>query len=183
MFHQRGFKGTVVVSTGIVLLLVMPVSGGGQSEPVLAEETSGTMEEVIVLGSKSLVKLKHEMYRAEETLHDLLNSFNTDDDFHIRCHKEAPIGSHIRRRDCRPNFVGRLITEATQQALFGNIPYVYPAAEIKKMNERLLADMTETAHEQPEVRKALVKYIEARQTLKSERKRRCEGRFLFCRRQ
>ena len=183
MFLQRAIRISVVVTTGVVLLLVLPVSGVCQSEPVLAEETSGTMEEVIVLGSKSLIKLKHEMYRDEEALYDLLNSFNTDDDFHTRCHKEAPIGSHIKRRDCRPNFVGRLIAEATQQALFGNIRYVYPAAEIKKMNERLLADMTETAHEQPEVRKALVKYIEARQTLKSERKRRCEGRFLFCRRQ
>ena len=182
MFHQRGFKGTVVVSTGIVLLLVMPVSGGGQSEPVLAEETSGTIEEVIVLGSKSLGKLRQEMYRAEEALYDQLNSFNTDDDFHFRCHREAPIGSHIKRRVCRPNFVGKLLAEATQRMLWGG-PYVYPAAEINKMNERLLADMTETAHEQPEVRKALVKYHEAKQTLKSERKRRCEGRFLFCRRQ
>ena len=183
-FLQRGFKINVVVTTGVVLLLVLPVSGVCQSEPVLAEETSGTIEEVIVLGSKSLVKLRHEMYRAEEALYDLFNSFNTDDDFYIRCYKEAPTGSKIKRRVCRPKFVGELIAEETQMMIReDSYLFVYPAARIKKMNERLLADMAETALEQPKVRKALVKYIETKQTLRSERKRRCEGRYLFCRRQ
>jgi hypothetical protein len=40
MFHQHGFKGTVVVSMGIVLLLVMPVSGVCQSESAQAEKPS-----------------------------------------------------------------------------------------------------------------------------------------------
>ena len=182
MFHQRGFKGTVVVSTGIVLLLVMPVSGVCQSESAQAEEPPGPIEEVIVRGSKSLIMLKHELYTAEEVLYDLYNSLNTDDDFDIRCFKEAPTGSHIKRRVCRPNFVGELLAEEARRMMRGE-PYVYPAAGIKKMNERLLADMTETALEQPEMLEALIKYTEARQTLESERKRRCEGRFLFCRRQ
>ena len=182
MFLQRAFKVSVVVTTRVVLLLVLPLPGMCQSEPVLAEETSGTIEEVIVYGSKPLIKLKHEMYRTEEALYNIFNSFNTDDDFNIRCRKEARTGTKLKRRVCRPNFVGKLLAEETQRMMRGE-GYIYPAAQIKKKNELMLAKMTETALEQPEVRKALVKYTEAKQTLESERKRRCEGRFLFCRRQ
>jgi hypothetical protein len=181
-FLQRAFKVNVVVTTGVVLLLVLPVSGVCQNESVQAEESSETIEEVIVRGSKSLIMLKHELYTAEDALYDLLNSFNTDNTFDIHCYKEAPTGSHIKRRVCRTNFFRELIAEETQRMLRGEI-YVYPAVQIKKKTELMLAKTTETALEQPEVRKALVKYTEARQTLESERKRRCEGRFLICRRQ
>jgi hypothetical protein len=104
MFLQRAFKINVVVTMGVVSLLVLPVSGVCQSESVLAEESSEAIEEVIVIGSKSLVKLKHEMYRAEDALYDLYNSLNTDDELDIRCYKEAPTESKIKRRICRTNF-------------------------------------------------------------------------------
>ena len=176
MFLQRAIKISVVVTTRVVLLLVLPSPAVCQGAPIQTEEPPMFMEEVIVLGNKSLGKLKREMYRAEEALYDLFNSFNTDDDFDIRCYKEAPTGSKIKRRVCRPNFVGELIAEETQMMIReDSYLFVYPAARIKKMNGRLLADMAETALEQPEVRKALVKYIETKQTLRSERKRRCEG--------
>jgi len=182
MFLLHVIKTNVVITTRVVLLLVLPVSGVCQSESVQAEEPPGPIEEVIVRGSKSIIDRKHEMYEAEEALYGLFNSLNTDDDFDIRCFKEAPTGSHIKRRVCRTNFVTRLIREETYKMMSGGI-FVYPAAEINKMNELMLADMTEKALEHPAVRNALVKYTEAKQTLESERKRRCEGRFLFCRRQ
>ena len=145
----------------------------------MAEEPSGTIEEVIVIGHKPLIKLKHEMYRTEEALYNIFNSFNTDDDFNIRCRKEARTGTKLKRRVCRPNFVGKLLAEETQRMMRGE-GYIYPAAQIKKKNELMLAKMTETALEQPEMLNALVKYTEARQTWESERKRRCTGWFRFC---
>ena len=182
MFLPRAFRINVVVTTGVVLLLVLPVSGACQSESVLAAESSEMIEEVLVLGSKSLVKLKLEMYRAEDALYDLYSSLNTDDEFDIHCYKEAPTGSHIKRRVCRPNFLTKLLREETQRMMRGE-PYVYPTAAIKKMNEHMLADMTETALEHPELLNVIVRYSETKQTLESERKRRCEGRFLICRSQ
>ena len=59
-------------------------------------------------------------------------------------------------------------------------PYVYPAAEIKHVEKRVLENMTETALEQPEMLEALMKATAARKALESERERRCEGKFLFC---
>ena len=62
-------------------------------------------------------------------------------------------------------------------------PYVFPIAEIKEMNERMLAEMTEMTSSQPEFLDALIKLEETKQIHASERKRRCEGRFLLCRRE
>jgi hypothetical protein len=183
MFVQCAFKNIVVVTMGVVLLLVLPLSGVCQSEPPQAEESAQTIEEVIVFGNKSLVKLKQEMYKAEEALYDTFNSFNTDDELNIRCYKEAPTGSHIKQRVCKTNLYSKLLAEETQRMMMLGGPFVYPVAKVKQMNERLLAGMTEMALEQPEMLEAIVRLREARQTMESERKRRCEGRFLICRRQ
>jgi hypothetical protein len=180
MFLLLNIKSYVVVTTVVVLLL--PLSAVCQSLPLVSEESSGTMEEVIVLGSMPLTQLKREMYRAEEDLYDLFNSNNSDVAFDIRCYEEAPTGSKIKRRVCRPNFVGDLLAEATMNMMLGET-YIYPATKIKKMNEQLLANMTETALEQPEMQKALIKFTKARQTFGSERQRRCEGRIFICARQ
>jgi hypothetical protein len=122
------------------------------------------------------------MYVAEEALYDLYNSLNTDDDFDTRCYEEARTGSHIKRRVCRANFYGKLLARETERMLRGD-PYINPVFEIRKMNERRLADMTEKALEHPELLKAIIRYGETNQTWESEHKRRCEGRLFICRRQ
>ena len=182
MFRQRAFDSRVIVSTGALLLLVLPLSGECQSVAVQTEEASEPIEEIIVRGHKSLINLKHEMYEAEEALYGLFNSFNTDDDYDIHCYKEASTGSHIKQRVCKTEKLGKLLAEYTQEMMRGE-PSVFPAAQIKEMNERMLAEMTEMASERPDYFNALVKFTEAKQTLESEHERRCEGRFLLCRRQ
>lgn len=179
MILQRIFKNIVIVTSGITLLFGLPMPGVCQSEPIPAEEPPRMIEEVIVLGSKSLFDLKLEMYRAEEALYDLFNSLNMDDDFDVHCYKEAPVGSHIKQRVCKTNFHRNLLAKASQRMMLGE-PYVSPAAEIKYMNERLLHDMTVKTLENPEMLEALTRANEAKQALESERKRRCEGRLLFC---
>ena len=62
-------------------------------------------------------------------------------------------------------------------------PYVFPTHEIKELNERMLAEMTELASTHPEYLKALESYDARKKTWESERKRRCEGRIFICRQQ
>jgi hypothetical protein len=182
MFRQRAFDSSVIVSTAALLLLVLPLSGECQSDEVQTQELSEPIEEIVVLGTKSLIDLTREMYKAEEALYDLFNSLNSNDEFDILCYKEAPTGSHIKQRICRTKKLGDILAEATQESLHVG-SYIFPTLEIKKMNERMLAEMTEIASDHPEYVNALITYTEARETLVSEHKRRCEGRFLICRRQ
>jgi hypothetical protein len=176
---QRISNNMAVVTTVALMLLGLPATGACQGEPAPAEQQPGVMEEVIVWGSKSLIDLKLEMIEAEDTLFELFNSFNTNDEFDVHCYREAPVGSRIKQRVCRTNIQRRLLRSASQRMMAGE-PYVFPATEIKHAEKRLLENMTETALEQPEMLKALMQATEARKALESERERRCEGKFLFC---
>lgn len=179
MNPKRMFKKITLMQAGIFLLLGLPVSGICQTDAAPAAEPAGVMEEVIVLGSKPLLELKLEMYKAEEVLYDIFNSFNGDNDLDVHCYKEAPVGSHIKRRICKTNLYRKLLRRASQRMMAGE-HYVYPVAEIKHLNERVLDHMTKTALEQPEMMDALIRANEAREALESERKRRCEDVLLFC---
>jgi hypothetical protein len=182
MFLKRTFSSSAIASAGALLLLMLPVPGQCQTDTGPTEDSSEPIEEIVVLGRKPIIQLLHEMYDAEEALYDTYNSLNTDDDFDIRCFKEAPTGSHLKQRICRPQKLGKILAEVTQAMMRGE-PTVFPTAEIDQMNERMLAEMTELTLERPDYLDALVKFTEARQIYESERKRRCEGRFLICRKE
>ena len=182
MFLQRAFKINVVVTTEVVSLLVLPVSGVCQSESVQTQESSEPIEEIVVHGHKSIIDLKHEMYEAEETLYGIFNALNSDDDFDIHCYEEAPTGTKIKQRICKTEKMGKILAGQTQKMMRGE-PYVFPTNEINKMNERMLAEMQELASTHPEYLKALESYDQTKRTWESERKRRCEGRLFICRRQ
>ena len=182
MFRRCEFDSNVIVSTGALLLLVLPLSGVCQSDAVQPQEPSEPIEEIVVHGIKPLVHLKREMYVAEEALYDIYNSLNSDDDYDIHCYKEAPTGSKITQRVCRTEKLGKILAEQTQKMMRGQ-PYVFPTIEINKMNERMLAEMTELASTKPEYLKALETYDAKKHTWESERKRRCEGRLFICRRE
>jgi hypothetical protein len=175
MFLQRAFKINVLETMGVVSLLVLPVSGVCQSALVQVEESSESIEEVVVLGSNPLFKLRLEMYRAEDALYNLYNSLNTNDEFDMSCYKEASIGSQIRRRVCRTNFDRKRHAEEAQKIMEGEIDVIDPVLEIKRVRKRMLADMAEKALEHPELLKAIKRYSETRRTLKSESERKCEG--------
>jgi hypothetical protein len=101
MFRLHAFENNVIVSTGALLLLALPLSGECQSDAVQTQESSEPIEEIVVRGYKPLVHLKHEMYDAEEALYKVFNSLNSDDDYDIHCYKEAPTGSKLKRRVCK----------------------------------------------------------------------------------
>jgi len=182
MFLLHVINTNLVVTTGVVLLLVLPSSAVCQGVPTQTAKPPMLMEEVIVIGYKSLIELKHEMYRAEDALFDFFNLRNTDDQFDVRCYDEVPTGSKIPRRVCRTNWFRNQHSAETQKMMRGE-PFMYPVFRNKKMDERLNELMSKAIREQPKMLDALARYAETKQTHESERKRRCEGRFLFCRRQ
>jgi hypothetical protein len=182
LFRQRAFGSSVIATTGALLLLALPLSGECQSDAVQPQEPSEPIEEIVVHGTKPLVHLKREMYEAEEVVYDIYNSLNSDDDYDIHCYKEAPTGSKIKQRVCRTEKLGKILAGETQRMMRGE-PYVFPTAEINKMNEHMLAEMTELASTHPEYLKAVETYDAKKKTWESERERRCEGRIFICRRE
>ena len=50
----------------------------------------------------------------------LFNELNVDNDYDIVCRRETPTGSYIPVRTCRPRYVDRLETIASQDFLAGD---------------------------------------------------------------
>ena len=182
MFLQRVFRITELFATGAMLLLALASVGLCQNAPVQEVESDPTesIEEIVVYGEKSLVRLRFEFYKAEEVVFDLFNSLNSDDEFDIHCYKEAPIGSHIKRRICKPNYVRELTAEATARWLLGGQPYLDPVARIQQKDKLLREEMEALVIERPELLKVLSEFSDAKQILETERQRRCEGRIIIC---
>ena len=183
MFLRRYFRFGTVRVTGAILLLALTPVGMCQTPPgqVAEPASSDTLEEIIVYGSKSLNQLRLERYRAEEKVFVLFNSLNSDDEYDIHCYKEAPIGSRIKRRVCKPNYVKELTAKATA-GMLGGLPHDNPAARIRRKDKLLLEEMEALVVERPELLKALSEFTIAKQMLESEHQRRCEGRIIICRR-
>jgi hypothetical protein len=184
MSLQRNFKVGGSSKTAAVLLfalapLDMCMSAPGQQvEP----EPTETIEEIVVYGNKSLIQLRLELYKAENVVFEVFNSLNSDDEFDIHCYKEAPTGSHIKKRVCRTNYVGDLTAAATRLWLLGITGYYsHPVAKIQQKDKILIEEMEALVVERPELLKALNEYSDAKQVLESEHQRRCEGRVFICR--
>lgn len=117
----RGIGIGEILTAGVALLFALTPPGMGKSPsvPQGEPEDSTTIDEIIVYGSKSLNQLRLEMNRAEEIVFDRFNSLNSDDEYDIHCYKEAKIGSRIKRRICRANYVRHLTSEAISQTVTG----------------------------------------------------------------
>ena len=183
MSLQRNFRVGGVSTTAVVLLFALAplsmcrIAAAQEGEP----EPTETIEEIVVYGKKSLVQLRLKLYKAEEAVIDLFNSLNSDDEFDIHCYKEAPTGSHIKKRVCKTNYLRDLTAEATRQWLLIGGMYIHPVAKIRQKNELLRKEMEALVVERPELLNAFSEASDAKQVLDSEHKRRCEGRIFICR--
>ena len=161
--------------------------GLSQLEKHGGEEAPGEMEEVTVYGQKSLLNLERAMIEAENQTFEVFNSLNTDNQYDIVCYKKAPLGSHIKRRYCYPNYVIDLMDEAASVwsagARMNNFPDSAPIinrTKEKKKEKNLRKIWGELAAEHPEMLNALKAHSEAKQTYESEQEKRCKRLLLTC---
>jgi hypothetical protein len=183
MSLQRVFRVTEVFTTAAALLFAVTSVGMCQAASTQEVEpaSSDKMDEIIVYGDKSLRRLRSDVVKAEQKAIIIFNSLNSDDEFDIHCTREAPTGSHIKRHVCRANFVGKATAHEARGFMLGQ-PYIPAWAEIKRKDELLRKEMDALISENAELFEAFSDLSDAKQILESEHKRRCEGRFLICRR-
>ena len=183
MFLQSISRICRFCATVVTLMLALVPVGFCQttSNQEDGQVSSETVEEIIVYGDKSLTQFRLELHRAEDKVYSLFNALNSDDEYDVHCFREAPTGSHIKRRICRANFVSKA-TSAEARALLRGQPAPSAWAAIQQKNKLLQEKMEALVVERPEFLEALSEYSDANQILESERQRRCEGRVIICRR-
>ena len=147
------------------------------------------IEEIVVVGEKSLLVMQKEVERAADNVFDTFNVLNTDPEFDIRCEKRAQVGTRIKQRICRPQFEYDIEAEYAEK--FGdamnqgglasqNIGMSAGAGSAKILSRKKILDekMAAMAMENPELGQALVNLVLAERKYEAERKRRCDGRVI-----
>ena len=141
------------------------------------------LDELVVVGTPSLVRLKHMVYRAEESFFATFNELNDDDEYDVRCFYETPTGSRIRRHVCRANFVPEAESAEYFSWRFGAAAGGQEARTVimskrRRLEEKIMALLMAN----PKLADALANYHEARTQYDAEREKQCDGRIAACRR-
>jgi hypothetical protein len=143
------------------VLAAFAAPGFAQDAP--APQVDG-VDEVIVPG-RTTQELRLEIERLESAVHERFNALNSSDELDIFCSEQAPTGSNIPVRTCRPNFVIRAEQRAAGRSLnrmqggaYG-IPQ-YERARLEKKNEELVAEMQRIAREDEQFLRELTRLAE-----------------------
>ncbi|MDX2411323.1 MAG: hypothetical protein QNK34_05135 [Woeseiaceae bacterium] len=126
------------------------------------------IDEVTVMGSRSLRSLRREMVEAEDNIYAIFNSLNHDDGYDIICKKERRIGSQILYRVCKARLYREKVAEAAEDYLDQNEHYGV-TLNAQQHNEILREKMRALAAENPQLVEALRKRLALQKDYELER--------------
>ena len=77
------------------------------------------IEEITVVGQKSLARLRLRITEKETEIYNFFNAQNSSDRMDIICSKRRPTGTNMLQRQCEPRFLKALRVEKTRDARMG----------------------------------------------------------------
>ena len=130
------------------------------------------IEEIQVLGSRTLYSIRMEIVDEENKIFSMFNELNSDDGFDILCDNIAPTGSHIRERVCEPRFVTETRARMAQDFMLG-IGLLNESSDLeietRPQQDKLEQEHLRIAAEYPEYLEMLTKLMNLRATLQARR--------------
>ena len=164
----------------LVSTLGMPLSAAAQNAPASNEEP----EEIIVVGQRTVMKLRLEMWNLEKRAYEVFNTFNDEKRFDISCSAHQISGTRVERQLCQPEFEIQALAQHGRGYLdsyrafmegcyMGNCEIPPPTdgaptvsapatVVIASQQQAYRAKMKQIAEEHPEFLEALIDYSEAR---------------------
>jgi len=142
------------------------------SDPITSEPP---VEEIVVVGDRTLRSLTEELRRAEDYVHERFNALNDDDQFDIHCHRETRTGTNISRRVCKANYVDSATAVEAQANLaslrgeFG-VSQMSPRATIQYKNRILREKLTEFVNEDAQLRESVTHFAELRENYENAKR-------------
>ena len=77
------------------------------------------IEEITVIGQKSLARLRLRITEKETEIYNFFNAQNSSDRMDIICSKRRPTGTNMLQRQCEPRFLKALRVEKTRDGRMG----------------------------------------------------------------
>jgi len=155
---------------GLILALSTVAMGQTTTGQESAPASSDTPEEIVVYGKRSFLRLRRELYEAEEKFFVAYNALNRGDDFDVSCEYVFRIRAHRRVRECQANFLKNYLEEF---AGFYFDQTMKPNLAVLRRNEKLLReDMAIQISEHPELLEVFTELAKAKRDYDSYRENR-----------
>jgi hypothetical protein len=156
-------KLKVLAALVMVVAWNLPALAMEAPESTEAPGAAQGVEEIEILGQRSLLALRMQVDAAQEEVHLLFNELNTDDDFDIVCKVEERIFSRMRQKTCMPQYAwnahakqGQVFAQkVTGEAHVEGVPV---DLEIDSYEPALKEQMIEAIRHSPELFDAIVKH-------------------------
>lgn len=153
-----------------------------QQSAVAAEGPQRPIEEIEVIGERSLLLLENEIREVEVQMFEIFNDLNSSDDFDVTCRNITHTGTLIPTWECDAGFMTRERSQNVQDFLqSGFIPRTDEQMywENRHKVEALNAEMIALAKENPALARAMLDLHAKRQRMEELqlRKRENTGRF------
>ena len=154
------------------------------------------IEEIQVIGERTLLTMRNEIIREEENLYRIFNELNSHDRFDITCKEERRVFSNIPARNCLPKFFTDLRMDTNRFALSelrqafspdGVDPALFELGLSRIENDRelreksagdyqaLSEEMLRIASENPDYLNILMKVADLKANYEAARKERFES--------
>jgi hypothetical protein len=100
-------KQTRIILALFFAVLALPVAAAGQGDGPSTGVASNNqpIDNIVVVGEKSISELRKEVFEAEEDFYSVFNKLNDEKDYDVRCYYENATGTHIKNHVCRARFV------------------------------------------------------------------------------
>jgi hypothetical protein len=148
--------------------------------PAVASQPGSQVEELdeITIEGKKLSQLRMAVIETEDRFYKLFNELNTNDDYDVQCANQAPTGSRITRRVCKPVFYANAEAEYAQ-ALVGGY-YAPPATMVAlQRTDEYQQAMRELVERNPKLRRLLIERDRLERNYVKARKERFKGRLIL----
>lgn len=146
----------VLLTLALVIAALISVPVFAQDADPAAAEVDQTIDEITVVGARTLGAMRARVTIAEDQVFALFNDLNEDDAYDIICKKEARVGSQIPKRVCLARMYREALAEETADEDSGFVP-AGTMTRSSKHQKILQEKMRTLAKEHPELLQALRK--------------------------
>ena len=133
------------------------------------------IEEITVVGQKSLARLRLRISEKETEIYNFFNANNSSPRLDIICIKRKPTGTHLLIRECEPRFLKQLRVEKTRDLRMG-IGAGYNKLDLVRWSaqdfEKLQNEMNELMASSNEFARLLTALVELTENYETQRKAR-----------
>ncbi len=135
------------------------------------------LDEIEVTGTR-LWKMRSQLVELEDRFYALYNELNANDDFDVTCRVEAPLGTRLKKRNCKVAFHEEAEAEQAQAFVRGEFAPDPQLIAFERQDEYRAAAL-KVINSDARLRRLIKERMKLEERYQAERKRRFKGRWIL----